>query len=115
MLMMMMMATTGGNVDAGLHLRSMSSQWMQEKSSIIIVVLIIIIIISMINRLQWTVVDMVMMIIMMILRRMRLYLRQSIVINVNFTDIAIIRCGKVGVDRSPLNGSKKSLHPQSAH
>ena len=42
-------------------------------------------------------------------------LRQSIVINVNFTDIAIIRCGKVGVDRSPLNGSKKSLHPQSAH
>ena len=42
-------------------------------------------------------------------------LRRSIVINVNFTDIAIIRCGKVGVDRSFLNGSKKSLHPQSAH
>ena len=30
----------GGNVDARLHLRSMSSQWMQEKSSIIIIVVI---------------------------------------------------------------------------
>ena len=31
----------GGNVDARLHLRSMSSQWMQEKSSSIIIVVIL--------------------------------------------------------------------------